>query len=147
MPRKFRPKFRPIFCPGFFARPLKISRHNFALGNVSRKKWPIFERRFPHMTPMERAEHHFGPFWEKDFGAISGGHFFSRPLLFTADRAAPAAKTLRKEFAQSLFWMRLFGETDFYPVRVLGGICACRMRLPDPSPVLDKNHAPIGPEI
>ena len=28
-----------------------------------------------------------------------------------------------------------------------GGNCACPMRLPDPSPVLDKNCAPIGPEI
>ena len=25
------------------------------------------------MTPMDRAERHFVPFWEKDFGAISGG--------------------------------------------------------------------------
>ena len=38
------------------------------------------------MTPMERAEHHFRPFWEKDFGAISSGPFFSRPLCFTADQ-------------------------------------------------------------
>ena len=36
-------------------------------------------------TPVERTEHHFGPFWEKDFGAISGGPFFSRSLCFTAD--------------------------------------------------------------
>ena len=35
------------------------------------------------MTPMERREHH-GPFWVKDFGAISGGPFFSRPLCFPA---------------------------------------------------------------
>ena len=28
-----------------------------------------------------------------------------------------------------------------------GGNCACPMRLPDPSPVLDKNRAPMGPEI
>ena len=28
-----------------------------------------------------------------------------------------------------------------------GGICARPMSLPDPSPVLDKNRAPIGPEI
>ena len=32
-----------------------------------------------------RTEHHFGPFWEKDFGAISGGPFFSRRLCFTAE--------------------------------------------------------------
>ena len=37
------------------------------------------------MTPMERTEHQFGPFWEKDFRAISGGPFFSRPLWFTAE--------------------------------------------------------------
>ena len=37
------------------------------------------------MTPMERTEHHFRPFWEKDFGAISGGPFFSQPLCCTAD--------------------------------------------------------------
>ena len=40
-----------------------------------------------------------------------------------------------------------FGETDVYPVWVLGGNCARPMRLPDPSPVLDKNRAPMGPEI
>ena len=34
---------------------------------------------------MEGTERHFGPFWEKEFGAISGGPFFSRPLWFTAD--------------------------------------------------------------
>ena len=28
-----------------------------------------------------------------------------------------------------------------------GGNCALSMRLRDPSPVLDKNRAPIGPEI
>ena len=28
-----------------------------------------------------------------------------------------------------------------------GGNCARSMRLPDPSPVLDKNCAPMGPEI
>ena len=38
------------------------------------------------MTPMERTEHHFGPFGEKDFGAISGGPFFFRPLCFTAKK-------------------------------------------------------------
>ena len=31
------------------------------------RKWPISSADFP-MTPMERTEHHFGPFWEKDFG-------------------------------------------------------------------------------
>ena len=28
-----------------------------------------------------------------------------------------------------------------------GGNCACLMRLPDPSPALDKNRAPMGPDI
>ena len=28
-----------------------------------------------------------------------------------------------------------------------GGNCARPMRLPDPSPLLDKNRAPMGPEI
>ena len=28
-----------------------------------------------------------------------------------------------------------------------GGICDRPMRLPDPSPVLDKNRAPMGPEV
>ena len=50
------------------------------------RKRPISSADLP-MTPIERAEHHFGPFWEKDFGALSGGPLFSRPLCFTADRA------------------------------------------------------------
>ena len=33
------------------------------------RKWPISSADF-RMTPMERTDHHFGPFWEKDFGAI-----------------------------------------------------------------------------
>ena len=48
------------------------------------RKWPISSADFP-MTPMERAEHHSGPFWEKDFGATPGGPFFSRPLCCTAE--------------------------------------------------------------
>ena len=54
------------------------------------RKWPISSADFP-MTPMERAEHHFGPFWEKDLGAISGGPFFSWPLNFTAECFATSA--------------------------------------------------------
>ena len=38
-------------------------------------------------------------------------------------------------------------ETDFYLVWVLGRNCARLMRVPDPSPVLDKGRAPMGPEI
>ena len=44
------------------------------------RNWPISSADFP-MTPMEGTEHHFGPFSEKDFGAISGGPFFSRPFV------------------------------------------------------------------
>ena len=44
----------------------------------------ILSADFP-MAPMERTDHRFGPFWAKDFGAISGGPFFSRPLRFTAE--------------------------------------------------------------
>ena len=36
------------------------------------------------------------------------------------------------------FILRLFWETEVYSVWVLGGNCARPMRLPDPSPVLDK---------
>ena len=36
-------------------------------------------------------------------------------------------------------------ETDFYPVPVLGRTALSP--LPDPSPVLDKNRAPMGPEM
>ena len=39
-----------------------------------------------------------------------------------------------------------FETSDYYPVWALGNY-ARPMRLPDPSPVLDKNHAPMGPEI
>ena len=35
-------------------------------------------------------------------------------------------------------------ETDFYPVRVLRTLS---IRFPDASPVLDKNRAPMGPDI
>ena len=61
------------------------------------RKWPILSADFPR-APMERTEHHFGPFWEKDFGAISGGPFFARPLCFTADIPARMVKiSLPKE--------------------------------------------------
>ena len=48
------------------------------------RNWPVLSADFP-MTPMEGTEHHFGPFSEQDFGAISGGPLFSRPLWFTAE--------------------------------------------------------------
>ena len=44
------------------------------------RKWPSSSADFP-MTPVETTEHHCGPLWEKDFGAISSGPFFSRPLV------------------------------------------------------------------
>ena len=50
---------------------------------------------------MEGTEHHFGPFWEKDVGAISGGPFFSRPLWFTAERKRRSADRPR-EFTRTL---------------------------------------------
>ena len=58
------------------AGPLRKSYQKFRL-----RKWPISSADFP-MTPNE---HHLGPFGEKDFGAISGGPFFYRPLCFTAE--------------------------------------------------------------
>ena len=36
---------------------------------------------------------------------------------------------------------------QFLSIAGAGGNCARPMRLPNPSPVLDKNHAPKGPEI
>ena len=38
-------------------------------------------------------------------------------------------------------------ETDFLSSAGAGGECVRPMSLPDPSPVLDKNRAPMGPEI
>ena len=48
-----------------------------------RKGPPEIIRKF--RCPMEGTEHHFGLFLEQDFGAISGGPLFSRPLWFTAE--------------------------------------------------------------
>ena len=39
---------------------------------IPSQKVADFECRFP-CDPMERTEHHFGHFWEKILGAISGG--------------------------------------------------------------------------
>ena len=43
----------------------------------------------------------------------------------------------------------LLGKTGdrFLSSAGAGGNCARLMRLPDPSPILDKNRAPMGPEI
>ena len=43
--------------------------------------------------------------------------------------------------------MMLKWETDFLSSAGAGGNCARPMRLPDSSPVLDKNRAPMGPEF
>ena len=46
-------------------------------------------------------------------------------------------------------WKRetdLHWETKFCPVMVLGGLCALPMRVSNPSPILDQNRAPIGPD-
>ena len=58
------------------------------------RKWPISTADFP-MSPMEKTEHHFGPFCGKDFGAISGGPFFSRPLFLTVDTCI--TKNIRRD--------------------------------------------------
>ena len=88
-------------------------------------------RRSP-TTPMERTEHHFGPFWEKDFGVISGGPFFSRPLCFAAEKAILRAtrgipghsrsnsrnSTHDLIYVKSLFWEQLselVGRQSFSP--------------------------------
>ena len=56
-----------------------------------------FECRFPYDS-YGRGEHHFGPFWGEDFGAISGSPFFSRPLCVTAE------KCWRAFVSRDLFW-------------------------------------------
>ena len=38
-------------------------------------------------------------------------------------------------------------ERDSRPIFLQWGNCARLMRLPDPSPVLDKNRAPMGPDV
>ena len=40
-----------------------------------------------------------------------------------------------------------FGRPIFIHSAGAGGNCTRPMRLPDPSPALDKNRAPMGPEI
>ena len=68
---------------------------NWKAKQTFRRLWPISSADLP-MTSMERTEHHFGPFWEKDFGAISGGPFSSRPLCFTAEMCFRGNKTERR---------------------------------------------------
>ena len=38
-------------------------------------------------------------------------------------------------------------EVDFYPIRVLGRVVFLLIRVPNPSPTLDKNLASMGPGI
>ena len=52
---------------------------------ISSQKLADFECRFPYDSyGKNRAP--FWPFWDKDFGATSGGPFFSRPLCFAAEK-------------------------------------------------------------
>ena len=51
--------------------------------DISSQKLADFECIFPYDS--YGRDNHFGPFWEKDFGAISGGPFLSQPLWFTAE--------------------------------------------------------------
>ena len=51
-----------------------------------RRKWPISSADFPSRPLRKGQSTIIWPSWgEKDFGAISGGPFFSRPLRFTAE--------------------------------------------------------------
>ena len=73
-------------CPTSGGPKIKIAKNPFCRKPTLKfrlRNWPISSVDFP-MTPMEGTERHFGPFWEKDFGAISSGPLFSRPLCFTA---------------------------------------------------------------
>ena len=41
------------------------------------------------MTPMERTEHHLGPFWVKDFGAISAAPSSPGPFVLLLKNVWP----------------------------------------------------------
>ena len=87
------------------------------------RSWPISSADFP-LTPME-GEHHRGPCWEKDFGEISGGPLFSRPLCFTSDsnRVFSGPKTIHKatkkiaRTAPKNFLNNSSGLPGHYPVK------------------------------
>ena len=81
------------------------------------RNWPISSTDFP-MTPMEGTEHHFGPFGEKDFGAMSGGPFFSQPLWLLLTETLLRFAVPEKQFRQ----LRFFAYT--------------RAELPPPRPTL-----------
>ena len=49
--------------------------------------------------------------------------------------------------ARSPWFLVLYVGDRFLSSAGAGGNCARPMRLPDPSPVLDKNRAPMSPEI
>ena len=57
-----------------------------------------------------------------------------------------AKKDLWKPLTQTHLQMRSLGDRLLSSAGA-GENCARPMRLPDPSPVLDKNRAPMGPEI
>ena len=40
-----------------------------------------FERIFPYDSYGKDRAHHFGPFWEQDFGAMSGGNCSPGPFV------------------------------------------------------------------
>ena len=65
------------------------------------RNWPISSADVL-MTPMEGTEHHSGLFLKKDFGAISGGPLFSRPLCFTADHVLPFPGGTRKHIKNKI---------------------------------------------
>ena len=76
------PTFAKISCrtkgPGEEGAPRKHPE-------ISSQNVVDFECRFPYgpVIPMERTEHHFGSFWEKDFGAIFGGPPLPAPLFYS----------------------------------------------------------------
>ena len=41
----------------------------------------VREKNITTMTPMEGTEHHFRPFQDKDFGAVSGGPLSPGPFV------------------------------------------------------------------
>ena len=82
-----------------------------------------------------------------NFGQFDANTPFQCPLFEILDISIEMFSRDREFQARIDIFNRDWWETDFYPVRVLGGNCARPMRLPDPSPVLDKNRAPMGPEI
>ena len=63
-----------------------------------------------------------------------------------SSRSGQAASCCQPAFAAGLVAIEILGDR-FLSSAGAGGNCARPMRLPDPSPVLDKNRAPMGPGI